>query len=69
MNDQQIVDMAQCKLAIHIFAEHNFGPFGHIFFVIVLFYQNPKHYLECYFQAYVFRFSSFISVFTEYLYS
>ena len=26
----------QCKLAIH-FAEHNFDPFGHIFFVIVLF--------------------------------
>ena len=36
MNDQQIVDMDQRKLAIH-FAEHNFGPFGHIFFVIVLF--------------------------------
>jgi hypothetical protein len=28
--------LEQCKLAIH-FAEHNFGPFGHIFFVIVLF--------------------------------
>ena len=25
----------QCKLAIH-FAEHNFGPFGHIFFVIIV---------------------------------
>jgi hypothetical protein len=24
--------------------------------------RNPKHYLECYFQACVFRFASFISV-------
>ena len=28
--------LEQCKLAIP-FAEHNFGPFGHILFVIVLF--------------------------------
>ena len=31
----------QCKLAIH-FAEHNFGPFGHIFFVIVSFEPESK---------------------------
>ena len=31
----------QCKIAIH-FAEHNFGPFGHIFFVIVLFEPESK---------------------------
>jgi hypothetical protein len=29
------------KIAIH-FAEHNFGPFGHIFFVIVLFEPESK---------------------------
>ena len=31
----------QCKLAIH-FAEHNFGPFGHIFFVIASFEPESK---------------------------
>jgi hypothetical protein len=31
----------QCELAIH-FAEHNFDPFGHIFFVIVLFEPECK---------------------------
>jgi hypothetical protein len=31
----------QCKLAIH-FAEHNFGPFGHNFFVIVSFEPESK---------------------------
>ena len=31
----------QCKLAIH-FAKHNFGPFGHIFFVIVSFEPESK---------------------------
>jgi hypothetical protein len=35
----------QCKLAIH-FAEHNFGPFGHIFFVIVLFEPESKTLLR-----------------------
>ena len=33
--------MEQCKLAIH-FAENNFGSFGHIFFVIVLFEPESK---------------------------
>jgi hypothetical protein len=31
----------QCKLAIH-FTEHNFGPFGHNFFVIVSFEPESK---------------------------
>ena len=31
----------QCKLAID-FAEHNFGPFGHIFFVIILLEPESK---------------------------
>jgi hypothetical protein len=35
----------QCKLAIH-FAEHNFGPFGHIFLVIVLFEPESKTLLR-----------------------
>jgi hypothetical protein len=50
------------RLAIH-FAENNFGPFKHIAFVIVLFESPSKHYLECYLQACVFKFASFITLF------
>jgi hypothetical protein len=59
------------------FAEHDFGPFGHIFFVIIILIllepESKTLFIVlfsslCYFQACVLGFSSFISVFTEYLY-
>jgi hypothetical protein len=42
----------QCITKAIPFAGHNFGPFEHVFFVVVLFVVvNQKHYLQCYFEA------------------
>jgi hypothetical protein len=60
----QITQLSEQKyrLAVHL-AEHNFGPFERIFFIIVLFESLSKHYLECYFRVCIFKFASLLPYF------
>jgi hypothetical protein len=60
----QITQLSEQKYIPAVsFAEHNFGPFERIFFVIVLFESLSKRYVECYFRICIFKFASFITVF------
>jgi hypothetical protein len=63
----QIMQLSEQKyrLAIHFaihFAEHNFGPFGHNFFVIVLFQSLSKTLIRVSFTSLYLQICTFITV-------
>jgi hypothetical protein len=59
--------LEQCKLAIHL-AEHNFGPFGQTFFVIVLFEPESKALFRVLFLSLSLHICIFYFVITKDLY-
>jgi hypothetical protein len=61
------ISLEQCKVAIHL-ADHNFGPFGHIFFVIVLFEPESKTLFRVLFSSLCLQICIFYFGITKYLY-